>query len=85
MSLIEERRQQGSGGGSRGSGASHDLLFDSGAPWFPLLVGAVTLGAAVMGMVRGMLTARQRFAALKRRTLSRMALIESHSPSLGSG
>lgn len=41
-----------------------DRLFHSGAAWFPLLVGAVTLGAAVMGMVRGMLTARQRFTAL---------------------
>ena len=46
------------------SWAVRDLLFDSGAPWFPLLVFGVTLGAAVMGMVRGMLTARHRFAAL---------------------
>ena len=44
--------------------AARDLLFDSGGPWFPLLVGAVTMGAAVMGTTRGVLTARRRFTAV---------------------
>lgn len=43
---------------------ARDLLFHSGRMWFPLLVGAVTLGSAVMGVVRGVLTARRRFAAV---------------------
>ena len=38
-----------------------DLLFGSGDLWFPLLVGAVTLASAAMGIVRGVLTARRRF------------------------
>lgn len=43
---------------------ARDLLFHSGAVWFPLLTGAVTLGSAVMGVVRGVLTARGQFAAV---------------------
>ena len=43
---------------------ARDLLFHSGEPWFPVLVGAVTLGAAVMGFVRGVLAARRRFTAV---------------------
>lgn len=41
-----------------------DLLFHSDTVWFPVLVGAVTLGAAATGFVRGVLTARRRFAAV---------------------
>ena len=41
-----------------------DLLFGSGDVWFPLLVGAVTLASAAMGVVRGVLTARRRFRAV---------------------
>lgn len=41
-----------------------DPLFHDDGPWFPLLVGAVTLGSAAMGVVRGVLTARRRFAAV---------------------
>ena len=40
---------------------ARDLLFHSDEPWFPLLVAAVTLGSAAMGVVRGVLTARRRF------------------------
>jgi O-antigen/teichoic acid export membrane protein len=43
---------------------ARDLLFDTSGPWFPLLVAGVTLGSAVMGVVRGVLTARRRFAAV---------------------
>ncbi len=43
---------------------ARDQLFHSGQSWFPLLVGAVTLGSAVTGVVRGVLTARRRFAAV---------------------
>jgi O-antigen/teichoic acid export membrane protein len=43
---------------------ARDLLFHSDGPWFPLLVSTVTLGAAVMGLVRGVLTARRRFVAV---------------------
>ncbi len=41
-----------------------ELLFGSGDLWFPLLVGAVTLASAAMGVVRGVLTARRRFRAV---------------------
>ena len=41
-----------------------DLLFHSGTAWFPVLVGLVTLGSALMGVVRGVLTARHRFRAV---------------------
>ena len=41
-----------------------DLLFGSGDLWFPLLVAAVTLASAAMGVVRGVLTARRRFRAV---------------------
>jgi O-antigen/teichoic acid export membrane protein len=41
-----------------------DLLFGSGDLWFPLLVAAVTLASAAMGIVRGVLTARRRFRAV---------------------
>jgi O-antigen/teichoic acid export membrane protein len=43
---------------------ARDLLFHSDRVWFPVLVGAVTLGSAVMGIVRGVLTARRRFRAV---------------------
>ena len=43
---------------------ARDLLFHSDEPWFPLLVAGVTLGSAVMGVVRGVLTARRRFTAV---------------------
>ncbi len=43
---------------------ARDLLFHSDEVWFPLLVGAVTLGSAAMGVVRGVLTARRRFGAV---------------------
>src|SRR6478752_8152559 len=46
------------------SWVARDQLFHQGQTWFPLLVGAVTLGAAVIGMVRGVLTGRRRFAAV---------------------
>jgi O-antigen/teichoic acid export membrane protein len=49
---------------SAASWAARDLLFHSGEVWFPLLMGAVTLGSAVMGMVRGVLAARGRFMAI---------------------
>lgn len=39
-------------------------LFGRTDPWFPVLVGAVTLGSAVVGVVRGSLSARQRFLAV---------------------
>jgi O-antigen/teichoic acid export membrane protein len=41
-----------------------DQLFRSGDGWFPLLAGVVTLGSAVMGLVRGVLTARREFGAV---------------------
>ena len=41
-----------------------DLLFGSRGVGFPLLVGAVTLSSAAMGVVRGVLTARRRFRAV---------------------
>lgn len=44
--------------------AARDLLFHDDGPWFPLLVGAVTIGSAAMGLVRGVLTARARFGAV---------------------
>lgn len=43
---------------------ARDLLFQTGEPWFPLLAGAVTLGSAVMGVVRGVLSGRGRFGAV---------------------
>ncbi|HEV7875357.1 MAG TPA: hypothetical protein VGP00_01680 [Nocardioides sp.] len=43
---------------------ARDLLFHSGRVWFPVLVAAVTLGSAVMGIVRGVQTARGQFAAV---------------------
>ncbi|MCW2790929.1 MAG: hypothetical protein JWO76_27, partial [Nocardioides sp.] len=44
--------------------ALRGLLFHTDETWFPLLVGAVTLGAAATGLVRGVLSARRRFAAV---------------------
>ena len=44
--------------------ALRSLLFHTDRDWFPLLVGAVTLGAAATGFVRGVLSARRRFAAV---------------------
>jgi O-antigen/teichoic acid export membrane protein len=41
-----------------------EQLFHRSDAWFPLLVGAVTIGAAVVGYVRGVLTARNRFTQL---------------------
>jgi O-antigen/teichoic acid export membrane protein len=43
---------------------ARDLLFHSPEVWFPVLVAAVTLGSAAMGVVRGVLTARRRFTAV---------------------
>jgi O-antigen/teichoic acid export membrane protein len=39
-------------------------LFGRGDPWFPLMVGLVTLGSALVGVVRGGLAARGRLVAL---------------------
>lgn len=39
-------------------------LFGSDDVWFPLLVAAVTAGSALVGLVRGSLTARRRFGAV---------------------
>lgn len=41
-----------------------ETLFGSGDVWFPLLVAAVTAGSALVGLVRGSLTARRRFGAV---------------------
>ena len=46
------------------SWVARDQLFHQGQTWFPLLVGAVTLGSAAIGVVRGVLTGRRRFAAV---------------------
>jgi len=43
---------------------ARNLLFHSPEVWFPVLVAAVTLGSAAMGVVRGVLTARRRFTAV---------------------
>lgn len=47
-----------------GAWLGRDLLFDTDATWFPLLVGLVTLGSALMGLLRGLLTARHRLQAV---------------------
>lgn len=56
------------GGVAAVSGAAawlvRDTLFGSDDPWFPLLVAAVTAGSALVGLVRGSLTARHRFGAV---------------------
>ena len=39
-------------------------LFGRDDPWFPVLVSCVTLGSALMGVVRGSLSARRRFGAV---------------------
>ena len=44
--------------------AARSALFGRDDPWFPLLVGSVTLGSALMGLVRGSLSARRRFHAV---------------------
>lgn len=44
--------------------ALREQLFRSGEVWFPLMIGAVTLGSALMGVSRGVLSARGRFGAL---------------------
>jgi O-antigen/teichoic acid export membrane protein len=41
-----------------------ESLFGRGDPWFPLMVGLVTLGSALVGVVRGGLAARGRLVAL---------------------
>lgn len=41
-----------------------DRLAADARGWLPLLVGAVTVGSAAMGVVRGTLTARSRFVAV---------------------
>ena len=46
------------------SGLARDPLFHDGGLAFPLLAGAVTVGAGVLGVVRGVLTARRRFLAV---------------------
>ncbi len=43
---------------------ARSALFGRDDPWFPLLVGFVTLGSALMGVVRGSLSARRRFLAV---------------------
>ena len=43
---------------------AREPLFHSDDAWFPVMVGLVTLGSALMGAVRGGLGGRQRFAAL---------------------
>jgi O-antigen/teichoic acid export membrane protein len=43
---------------------ARDALFGSGGPWFPVLVCAVTLGSAAVGVTRGVLSARHRFGAV---------------------
>ena len=40
------------------------LLFHNQGPWFPLLVGGVVIGAALIGLTRGVLTARGRFGGV---------------------
>jgi O-antigen/teichoic acid export membrane protein len=40
-----------------------ESLFVSRAPWFPLLVGAVTVGSGFLGVVRGALAARHEFVS----------------------
>lgn len=56
------------GGVAAVSGAAawlvRDTLFGSDDPWFPLLVATVTAGSALVGLVRGSLTARHRFGAV---------------------
>lgn len=47
-----------------GSWLLRDQLFGVGQPWFPLLVGGVTLGSAAMGLMRGVLSGRHRFPAV---------------------
>lgn len=39
-------------------------LFGRADPWFPVLVGVVTVGSAFVGVVRGSLSARHRFVAV---------------------
>lgn len=39
-------------------------LFHRGDLWFPLLVAAATVGSALIGLVRGMLQARERFGTI---------------------
>ena len=46
------------------SWAAGDRLFGPGGEWFPLLVVAVGLGSGLLGLVRGVLAGRHRFAAL---------------------
>ncbi len=41
-----------------------DTLFHRGDAWFPVLVGAVTLGSGLIGVVRGALSARLRFVSV---------------------
>jgi O-antigen/teichoic acid export membrane protein len=43
---------------------ARDLLFHRADAWFPVLVMAATIGSAMMGVVRGMLQARERFGSL---------------------
>ncbi|MGH3362756.1 MAG: lipopolysaccharide biosynthesis protein [Nocardioides sp.] len=43
---------------------ARDVLFREDGLTFPLLAGAVTLGSGLMGIDRGMLTARRRFTAV---------------------
>ena len=47
-----------------GSFMVREQLFRSEAVWFPLMVGAVTLGSAAMGVSRGVLSGRGRFGAV---------------------
>ncbi|MDQ3325615.1 MAG: hypothetical protein M3529_07830 [Actinomycetota bacterium] len=43
---------------------AREPLFHRGDVWFPLLVGAVTLGSGLMGVVRGGLSARRHFVSV---------------------
>jgi O-antigen/teichoic acid export membrane protein len=44
--------------------AFRETLFHSSNPWYPALVGLVTVGAGFIGVVRGGLTAQHRFMSL---------------------
>ncbi len=67
---------------------ARDLLFHDDGLAFPLLAGAVALGSGVLGVVRGILTARRRFLAVgvglvtenALRCLAAVALIAARRP-----
>jgi O-antigen/teichoic acid export membrane protein len=53
---------------------AREALFHRDDPWFPLLVAAVTVGAALTGVVRGGLSARHRFLAVAAALVAENAL-----------